>query len=362
MRHLVTSLVFILLALACKAQTKDSVFYKITPSFQSSFILAQRQPALQFEKDHPWIVQVDWGVLKTTRRSWNYCNCYSQNGLSLGYINFDNPVKLGHAFKVTGFIEPYLINFRKFTLSLRGAAGLAFLDKVYDSLTNRDNIFVSTKLSFMLGVGTNISYSLSNSFRIKAGFHLNHISNGGRRDPNDGMNFLSYNFGLEYSIKPQAIKPQPNQKFTEKRISLVVHLLGNQRTAQATSLWPEEARLVLGTNVGIVKRIGRMNGVGIGAEYVYDGINAVKQQRLNILMQTSVGAVSLQHYLLFGKLIFGQQLGFYVTPNPGYPNAVFQRYLLEYEFRKNWYAGFSLKSHADKSDYFAFSTGYFFKL
>jgi hypothetical protein len=220
-RNFFALVVFLLPPLFCEAQNKDSVIYTLTPSFQSSSILAQREPALRFTADHPWTIQLDFGIVKATRRAWNYCNCYSQNGLSLSFINLDNPANLGHAFTVTGFIEPYLVNYKKFTLSLRGAAGLAFLDKVYDSLTNRDNIFVSTHLSFMLGIGANLSYRISDYVKLKAGYHLNHISNGGRRDPNDGMNFIGYNVGLEYSIKPQKLEPGLNQKFTNKELCLV---------------------------------------------------------------------------------------------------------------------------------------------
>jgi hypothetical protein len=248
---------------------------------------------------------------------------------------------------------------------VRGASGLAFLDKVYDSATNPDNIFVSSNLSFMLGVGAVVSYKLTDQWVAKAGVQFNHISNGGRRDPNDGLNFYGYNVGLQYSLRPfkaYSLAPQSNEKFKEKNWSLVAHVFGNQRTIWATASLPEERRLVLGVNLGVIKRIGRLNGVGVGGEFYYDGINAIYQQRLNREFSVSIGSVSLQHYLFFGKLLFGQQLGLYLNSVTGYPDSVFQRYILEYEFKKNWYAGFTLKAHADKSDYFGFSTGYFFKL
>jgi hypothetical protein len=115
-------------------------------------------------------------------------------------------------------------------------------------------------------------------------------------------------------------------------------------------------------NLGLIKRIGRLNAFGVGGEIYYDGINSVNQQRAGRVQQTTVGGVSIQHYLFLGKLLFGQQFAWYVTPDTGYQKNIYQRYFLEYEVKKNWYAGVSLKAHGDHSDYLAISTGYHFKL
>ncbi len=362
MVKLICSLAVLISPLFCFPQKKDSVIHSVSVSNQYTSILAERAPASYFSNDHPWILQADIGWLKINQKAWNYCHCYTQNGVSLSYINFDNPSKLGRAFTVTGFIEPYLFHSKTIKLSLVGKAGIAFLDKLYDSLTNRENVFFSTNLSFALGVGANASFRLSDRIYIKTGFQLNHISNGGRKDPNDGMNFAGFQAVLEYRLQTLSLPQQKKERFTDKKFGLMVHLFGNQRTAWATPTFAEERKLVLGLNAGLIKRIGRLNGIGVGGEFYYDGINSVYSQRYNTDTATEIAAVNVQHYLFFGKLLFGQQLGWYVTNNTGYQKNLFQRYILEYEFKKNWYAGFSLKSHGDISDYFAFSAGYFFRL
>jgi hypothetical protein len=352
----------LLLPFFCIAQKKDSTYFYLNTHFQTAFISAQREPAVRFEGDHPWSLQMDMGVLKTNRRAWNYCNCFSQNGVSVSYTNFGNPANLGSAVAVTGFVEPYLVNANRFTLSLRASAGLVFLTKVYDSLTNRDNIFVSEPMSFFLSLGPAVSYRLNDRFSLKAAFVLNHISNGGRKNPNDGMNYFGYNFAVQYALRSYSLQRLPKQPFTDKNYRVVVHAFGVQRVAQATSVWAEESRALFGVNAGLIKRLGRMNGLGVGAEIYHDGIQSVFQQRYQRDMMTTISSVSVQHYLFFGKLLFGQQWGFYLSDNTGYRESYFQRYLLEYEFFKNWYAGFTLKSYNDRSDSFAFSTGYFFRL
>jgi len=354
---------FFLACLTCNGQTDSSnVIYSLSGKMGYSSIWTGRGSLQPFTQDHPWSVQIDLGVIKNTQQAWNYCNCYSENGLSLSYINFANPEKLGKAITIAGFAEPYLVLKKKFQLSLRGSAGLAFLKKVYDSVSNKDNIFFSTKLSFILGLGVNFSWQLNQNWKLTSSAQFNHISNAGRKDPNEGMNFPGVTVGVKYQFNSRPLERRANELFTNKTTSLVVHGFGNIRTVWANANLPEEKRLVIGTNIGLIKRLGRIIGLGIGGEYYYDGINEVYQQRSRQTIQTSVGGAGIQNYLFFGKLLFGQQFAWYVTPNTGFQKNIFQRYLLEYEVKRNWYAGFTLKAHGDHSDYFAFSTGYFFRL
>jgi len=347
----------------CYSQRDSSKFiFILSGKAGYASIWTERSSLQRFTQDHPLSIQADFGVLKNTRRSWNYCNCYSENGVSLAYINFANPTELGEAITVSGFVEPYLLLRRRFQISLRASAGFAFLNKVYDSVSNKEAIFFSTKLSFVLGLGVNFAWQLNQNWKLTTSAQFNHISNAGRKDPNEGMNFPGLVMGLSYRFNPQHLERRTKERFTNKTMSLVVHGLGNMRTAWAEGNWPQENRLVIGTNVGVVKRLGRIIGIGVGGEYYYDGINEVYQQRSGQTIQTSVGGLSIQNYVYFGKLLFGQQFAWYVTANTGFQRNIYQRYLLEYEVKRNWYAGFTLKAHGDHSDYFAFSTGYFFKL
>jgi len=343
---------------AATAQTDSSkVSYDVSVNYFYSSIWTGRTSLQPFRQNHPQVVQLDFGILKNSKRSWNYCNCYSRNGVSISYVDFGNPSQLGTAFTISAFAEPILFSTHRFAFSLRGSAGFTFLNKVYDSVSNRDNIFVSAKLSYLLAVGLNASYQLSQNFKLRATAQLNHISNGGRRDPNEGMNFPGIGVGLSYQFKPQKLERRTIEKFEGKSWNLMMHSFGAQRTAQANLNWPEEVRWVSGVNVGLIRRVSRINGLGGGAEIYYDGINSVFQQQSGRRIQTTVAGVSVQHYLFFGKLLFGQQFAWYITPNTGYRQNIYQRYFLEYEVFKNWYAGVSLKAHADHSDYMAISIG-----
>ncbi|MBS1490681.1 MAG: acyloxyacyl hydrolase [Bacteroidetes bacterium] len=340
----------------------DSVIHDFSFTAQQATIWTERSSLQVFTRDHPWFLQLDWGISRNTSKAWKYCNCHIRNGLSAGYINFANSQQLGQAVTVSAFTEPYLIYTGRFRFSIRGSTGLVFLNKVYDSLTNPAAIFFSTKLSFLLALSMNVSYRLSEYFWVAGGVQFNHLSNGGRKDPNEGMNFIAPTLSLNYLLTNPSIFKRPKTKYRDTMLGLMLHSFGNRHKVQATPVYREESSIVAGINIGLIKRVGRLTGLGIGGEYYYDGVNQIYQQRYNQSLQTGIGSVSLQHYLFLGKLLFGQQLAWYVTPNTGNPQATYQRYWLEYEIQKYWYAGFSLKAHGDHSDYFAFSVGHIVKL
>lgn len=358
--------VFILMLVARTAIAQgdsSKIVYNVSLNYLFSSIWTGGHTSLSsFKRNHPQSFQIDFGSLKKSQEKWNYCNCYSINGVSLSYINFGNPSQLGQAFTISAFAEPTLLHVNRFALSLRASAGFALLNNVYDSVSNKESIFFSTKLSYLLTIGSNATYRLSQNFILRGGVQFSHISNGGRRDPNEGMNFPGVGLGLSYLFNPEPLTQRPKEKFDGKSWSLLVHGFGAQRTAQANINWPEEVRWVGGINIGLIRRISRLNGVGGGGEIYYDGINSVFQQQSGRTIWTTVGGASIQHYLFFGKLLFGQQFAWYVTPNTGYQKNIYQRYFLEYELAKNWYAGVSLKAHGDHSDYMAISFGRMFKL
>lgn len=354
------------------------LFLTITPSFGQSdtskliyslsgkvgyyYIWTERSSLQQFTRDYPWSVQLDFGVIKNTREAWNYCNCYTENGVSLGYINFSNPGKLGRAITMTGYIEPFIITGKPVQLSVRAGGGLAVLNKVYDHAADREAIFFGSKMSFILGLSFNISWQIAKNWKLVTAAQLNHISNGGLKEPNEGMNSPGVNFGLQYTFNPQQLERRVREPFTHKTTSLVVHGFGGVQTAFASPQGPEQSRPMIGANIGVIRRLGRIVGLGIGGEYYFSPINEVLQQRSGKAIQNSVGGVSIQSYLFLGKVLLGQQFAWYVTPNTGFDVGVYQRYFFEYKVKRNWYAGITLKAHGYLSDYIAFSTGYFFQI
>jgi len=349
------------LSTACGAQpltpADSGRFFFISGGVQQGNIIVQDENAAYLVQKHTRGMWLDAGVIKNTQRAWNYCNCYTKNGASFSYVDFGNPANLGHAINLAVYTEPYISFTHKLQFSFRGGAGLAYLDRTFNAFTNPHNTFYSRKLSFLLLVNLNAYYTLTPSLRASVTAQFAHISNGGARDPNWGINFPTLGVGLEYMLHPQPLKPRPHKPFTDRSIKIITHVFGGQRLLQANDGWPDQRRPIVGINTGAIKPLGRISGIGLGAELYYDGTSHLREVRDQRKYTDMIGAVSIQHYFFFGKIIFGQQLAYQVTQlNPDVRNHFYQRFFLGYQLRQHWYGGVSLKSRGDVSENLAIAT------
>ncbi len=302
-------------------------------------------------QSHPLMLQVDFSFMNNTQKAWSQCNCYSKTGLSFSYIDFKNPDSLGRAISVSLFAEPYLYYRQHFQFSLRGGAGLTYLNKIYDPLTNPENLFVSRHVSFLLTLGVAASYQINPTLQISLSSQFNHISNGNTQYPNWGINFPTLALGVQYQLNRQKLLPRSHENLSTHPLKLLVHGFAGRHLEKG------EKRLVTGINLGLVKQVSRVNGVGLGADVTYDAINEFLEVETGEPHKTMVASLSLQHYFFFKNLLFGQQLAYYVLPPNPDVKKLYQFYLLEYHVTRQWYAGVSLKAHGSISDYVSFSIG-----
>jgi Lipid A 3-O-deacylase (PagL) len=306
----------------------------------------------------PWMIQMEFSVLKNTQQAWDYCNCYSKNGVGLSFSNFNNPEKLGTATSLIFFTEPLLYFSDRIQFSLRGGSGISYLNKVYHADTNPENLFYSNTISFFLMLNFNLYYSISQRWRAGMTGQFSHISNGGTKWPNYGMNYPTLAVGLDYLINPQRFSRRTSTLFSDRSLKSIVHAFGVGHKAEANGSFPLERKLLLGANAGIIKPLTKVNALGLGGELYYDGVSEVYQDRTGKNYTPWTGSFSLQHYIFFGKILFGQQVAYAVTAlNPDTNKKVYQRYFLEYKVSRNWYAGITLKAYGGRSDYLAFTSG-----
>jgi hypothetical protein len=368
MRSLTTILIILILLIQAKhaqaqtvASTDSSNILFLGTKFQSGFVWRDNRRLENMQLNNPKIFQVDFSVLKNRQRNWDYCGCFTKNGVSLSYYDFGNARQLGHAVNLMLFTEPYIVYSKKIQLTLRAGAGLSFLDKIYNAEKNPNNVSFSKHVSFLLVINPNVYFFIGERTRLSIGAQFNHISNGGTRWPNWGLNLISAGVGAAYTLRSQPLIKRETTPFNDRSIKFITHIFGGSHHSDATGQWTEKKRMVGGLNVGLVKPVGRINAFGLGGEYYYDGISNVLEAQSGKNYHLFVGSISLQHYFIFGKLLFGQQLAYYITPaNPNVNSKLYQRYILEYKIKNPWYAGISLRAHGKISDYLTLSTGFVF--
>ena len=309
-----------------------------------------------FEAEFTWLMMGE--------EKWRYCFCYPRAGLSFFFIDFGNPEVLGNAYSLYGFVEPLIGAAGRVYGTVRFGIGPSFMDNVYDSVTNPANRFYSSHISFVVLLGAGINVRINERINLRLSGSFNHISNGGVKNPNTGINFPTVSLGADYRVNPLPfefrIKDRSLQLIPYKsRLDLCLFGTGK------TDIKGNERYLVLGLLTSYTRVVGRISGLTLGMEFVADYADRHEIERMALRDGTEVTdhkylAALLGHDLLLGRFNFQIQLGAYLYSPFKRMDPVFERYTLTYYVFRSLYTGISLKAHRYVADFLDVRVGWSF--
>ncbi|WP_018479135.1 acyloxyacyl hydrolase [Pontibacter roseus] len=316
----------------------------------TGFIIPHSRDIRHLSKSYPWGIEADLSLHFTNDRAWLYLHGYPRLGASVAFYNFDNPEVLGNAYTLLLYVEPFLSAHRRFSLSFRLGGGLAYMDNTYHPTDNPDNLFYSTAISFPLEISLLGNYRLSERWILRAGGTYKHISNGGLRQPNKGINFPSATLGINYALRPATF---PERHLTQARAvqqerNFLVAVFGTGKDRKELS----SKRLALvGIAANVSQPIGRLSALTGGAEWVADYALRRQLQNKGEDKDFQRGALLAGHEFRIGRFRFSQQLGVYVYAPVKARDPVYQRWGLEYHTSSMPFFGLNLKAHRHVADF-----------
>lgn len=300
-------------------------------------IIAHSSDLKPISQSTPIGFNASWQWMGTGQKSWQVCNCFYYLGIEAFYYNFNNPSVLGSAAGAAGTFEPILWRNDRWALSLASGIGLAYLSKVHDPADNPENMFFSQPLSFLLFVAPILEYRISPNWSAQVGLSYNHISNGGQKQPNKGMNFPAISLGASRYLSSQDLPDYEKaptapewQGFAEAGFTTKGRDEGSGRGA-VFSLAAKAYRSVTAINA-----LG--GGMEIGKDYSL-------QQEQSFWPSLTV-APFIAHHFTLGRIDFSQWMALYLNKPEGYDDHRFyQRYVLRYKIGNAFSAGVGLKAH-----------------
>jgi len=324
-------------------QSTDSTIRFVGLNVQYGFIIPHAKEIQEIADSNPYGAKVEFSRLRYTQKSWNACNCYGETGVAVAYFNLNNPEELGSGWNIYLFSQPRF-TYGKIWLSLRAGMGFSYLTHYYDAATNPRNQFFSRPISGILLLGLNARTSIGENWILGLSANYYHISNGGTRQPNKGMNYPTLGIGAEYVMKPYAVRPRSRAKLMDKKVKYFAGMFTTSRAIDETVSSNNVRKMVIGVQAGGYKPVSYRSAMGLALESYHDGtINVNSDPGDNISPWVVSGL--LQHHLLFGKFDFSQSLGFYLHEDYSPPKPLFQRYAIEYRIIPSLQVGFSLKAH-----------------
>ncbi|MDY8137783.1 acyloxyacyl hydrolase [Aquimarina sp. 2201CG5-10] len=327
----------------------SATFYGMKSHY--GFIIAHTPDLKPISQTNPFGLQLEYSKLRTSDKAWKTCHCYGRSGVSFTYFNYANPSVLGSSYNLIYFVEPYFTYKGPLKFSLRGSIGATYLDTIFDEETNPENLLFSTRFSFYLALSLNLNYHISDTYAINVSANYNHISNGGQKQPNKGMNFPTLSIGVDKVIGYTSLKPKPRElrqydRSLDYYLGLFASLRSSDREAEASN------HPLIGVLGGALKPLSGINGVNLGAEFWYDYSDEKIAQQQNISDSAFSSAITVGHHFNFGDFYFLQQFGIYITrPKNIQGNSLYQRYSFWYQLHKKWTIGASLIAYGRVADH-----------
>lgn len=303
-----------------------------------------------FNGTHPHGTELEISRLFYAKEVYETCGCYAKLGLGLNYFDFDH-ASLGQGFTTIVYVEPFFKAKGQVRISLKAGTGVAWLNNPYHEVTNPVNMTYSTAVSFPLFIGFSAYYFMTRRMAVKTTLSFQHISNGGIKQPNYGINYPVAAIGLEYALQPYRIPPRPvPEPFVKTRSNEVD--IGFTLKEDSTSV---NRRPVVTIIPRHSLRVSRINALVLGAliEYEQPVDPAPFTDRIRI------GAMTGNEFFM-GQFRFGQQIGIYAYTGYSVPSHLFQSYYLNFYFGEHFIAGVQLKAHGRTAEYLSATMGYIF--
>ncbi|HEX6168478.1 MAG TPA: acyloxyacyl hydrolase [Chitinophagaceae bacterium] len=339
-------------SLAISNSKKAANIFSIGFGIQHGFIFAHSRAVQNTKGANPTGIELSLGWQRNDTQTWNLCNCFPKKGLLLVIYDYDVRL-LGKSFGAAYFLEPVYKLGNKTFFSFRGVAGLAYLTNPFDSIHNPTNQSYSSAIGGYLLVGIGLSYLINKRWWLNTTINYQHISNGGLRQPNKGINWPTAGISVIYQKNPRPYfkAPRSKERFWKDhspRWDIGVFGIAKRGTDENGN---SHRMPLIGGTIQAGKQVGRINMLTLGAELYGDKSLSMQLKRDSIDASSLRAGLLIGHEFLLGKFVFSQRLGVYVFNQTPYHDVIYHRWGIHYFMNSHLGIGMQLKAHRHVADF-----------
>lgn len=258
-------------AAAIVGTAKQVQLFSIGLGVQHGFIFAHTVDVQNTTGARPTGIETIFSWQRNDSATFALCRCYPLQGLLLAYYDFDVGL-LGKSGTAAYFLEPTYRISNSVLFSFKGATGYSYLTNPYDSISNPGNQSYSTRVSAYLLVGMGAWVRLSEQWWLNPCLNYQHISNGGTRKPNKGINWPTAGIAVSYqpTYRPWYTGTRPTEKYwRDYSTRYDFALLGTMRRGY-NEAGNRERYPLGGLAFQAGKQVGSLSMITLGAEAYYD--------------------------------------------------------------------------------------------
>lgn len=340
----------------------------ITADFSKAFIMPHHESFKFFVKGY--LTSFDFTIAKQVKGDKNWHHLYNLPYVGIGYsfVDLGNKQQLGNANTIYPFISFSLLQKKRFSVSVKCAAGVAWLSKHFDIQNNVYNIAIGSHLNAYLGISANFDYMLTNKIALYTTLAFSHFSNGGTQQPNKGINVAGIKLGAKYYLKhTAAISKKPdNLQTIKKKNEFSVIYSGGIKTLEPAR---RKKYYVSSLSINAERLLSQKSRVGVGIDFFKDN-SREDYLRFKKISESATKTPEykdryyvgchLSYDLVFGKTSFTIQTGAYVWQRAKSFQAIYNRFGIKYRFSRHWMANLTLKTFWAAADFAEWGIGYRF--
>lgn len=271
--------------------------------------------------------------------------------------------EIGRPMALYGFFEmPFGRNLkqRRLTFGYFGQLGVGFNANPFDEQENPLNNYLGSKINGYVHLGLNGQYRMTDRYFLTTSLGLKHYSNGASTKPNKGLNMVPFSLGVRANLGELAEIPKSRPSYPDlvKRGFWNIALYTGRKNYEIGD--PTYFRGGLGINY--LWEAAYKYRLGLGLDFFYAGgmEKRFPGQNFGFFDRTSVALVGSWEWKLNERLYVPIALGVYVhrTELNQEITQYYERIGVRYKFENQVFAGFAIKAHKAKADFFEFTLGY----
>lgn len=346
------------------SQDKTHTSY-VEVNYFTGNIALHNDEILHLIKGHPEGVILSWNKKTYGFQDWEQRFNYPDYGVSFAYQNLKNAV-LGNNYSLYAHYNFY---FFKRNLMFRIGQGIAYNTNPYHRETNFKNVAFGSKFGSSTYLMLNYKKErILDKFGLQAGLSLIHYSNANVKSPNNGINSITLNIGVNYSFDNENLEYQntldkkADQRFSEPiKYNLALRVGINESDIVGSGQY---AMYVVSAYAD--KRINKTSALQLGADAFFSNFlkELIYYQSVAFPENGVTGdedykriGVFAGHELFINKLSLLTQLGYYVYYPFDFEGRIYTRVGLKRYFGKKWFGAVTLKSHGAKAEGVEFGLG-----
>jgi hypothetical protein len=215
-------------------------------------------------------------------------------------------------------------------------------------------------ISGYVALGAGIHTAITKHHSLHAYGMYNHISNGGIKDPNKGINWPTAYLAYSYSFNNNSLPVREYRTRTEfdKTLHIYTDLFASSKTV---SHGDKNRWFISGLSIGAAKQITNINRLSSGFELWYDYSLQQKILKKELNDEAWRSGVSLSHEFVLNRFLLSQGIGIYLLRPRYFFDALYQRYGLMFNVSRTWSVGIQVMAHRQVADFLDFRLRYYIR-